>query len=223
MRWPLRVAGLLFVLALPAFFLSVSLGGAVNSLSLYRYGFDKYQKTDLERAQLDAVARELIRYFNSGEEAIQITVESGGKQVALFSQREVIHLRDVQQLIQLDYRVMWGASSYLGAFIVGLGVWKRRRLWSHLARMALWGSGVTLVLMLALGLAMLLGFDRFFLSFHQVSFANEYWLLPEDAALVNLFPEAFFRDAALFVAGAVLAEAIMVGGAALAIMRKARR
>ena len=223
MSFIFRLAGLLFVLALPVLFISVSLCGAVNSLSLYRYGFDRYQKTSLDSAQLEGVARELVNYFNSDDQAIQIVVELEGEEVALFSEREIVHLKDVKGLIQLDYKVLWGSLGYIVAFTVGLALWRKRSFRRDLSLVALWGGVFTVALMLALGIAMLVGFERVFLGFHLVSFANDYWMLPSDAYLLNLFPEGFFRDAALFVAGMVLVEALVVGGVGLVMLTRVRR
>lgn len=222
MNFLFRLAGVLFVLALPVFFISASLSGAVSSLSLYRYGFDRYQNTALDSTQLEEVARALISYFNSRDETIQIVVESGGQGVALFSEREIVHLKDVKDLVQFGHKVMWGSLGYIVAFTAGMFLWRRSNLRSALVWPAFWGGALTVVVMLALGIAMLVGFDQVFLEFHIISFANDLWMLPPEASLLHLFPQAFFRDAALFIAGAVLVEAMVVAGASFVILRRTR-
>ena len=113
----MRISGIaakwLFILCLPLLLLTVSIGGAVNCLSLYKYGFEKYnvgQTTGLAESELDKTARGLISYFNSGEEYISLTAIKRGKPFELFNQRESVHLRDVKGLIWLDYWVLLGLS-----------------------------------------------------------------------------------------------------------------
>ena len=67
--------------------------------------------------------------------------------------------------------------------------------------------------MLALGLGMLLNFDRLFLRFHLLSFTNKLWILdPARDYLIMLFPQGFWYDAAIFCVLATVAGAIVVGG-----------
>ncbi len=66
-----------------------------------------------------------------------------------------------------------------------------------------------------LGLGTLLNFDRLFLQFHLLSFANDFWLLdPTKDYLIMLFPEGFWFDAIFFGALAILGLALILGGVA---------
>ena len=77
------------------------------------------------------------------------------------------------------------------------------------------GSSLTLALMLALGLGTLFGFDRLFWQFHELFFANDFWLLdPASDCLIMLFPDGFFYDAALFCAIGSAGMAVILGGVA---------
>lgn len=212
----------LFVLCLPLLLLSASIGGAANSISLYKYGFDKYgvsQTTGLADVELDGVARGLIRYFNSGDEYIYLTVVKNGRTYTLFNEREVVHLKDVKDLFRLDYWVFLGTLLYSLAY-VGLMLWLRA--WRCLGRGLLWGSGLTLGLMLLLGLSTMLNFDQFFLQFHLLSFSNEFWQLdPSRDYLIMLFPGGFWYDATLFIAAATAVGAVILGGAGFFIYSSA--
>jgi integral membrane protein (TIGR01906 family) len=207
-----------FMLCLPLLLLTVSIGWAANSLWLYKYGFHKYDvssTTGLDNAELENVATGLISYFNSGEEYINFTVLKDGRPFVLFNQREVTHLKDVKGLIWLDYRVLLGTLIYaLGYAGVSL-FWHKRQYWRRLAWGVVGGSSVTLALMLALGLGTLFNFDRLFLQFHLLSFANDFWQLdPTRDYLIMLFPQGFFYDAALFCALTTAVGAMVFGGLA---------
>ncbi|MFC1893091.1 DUF1461 domain-containing protein, partial [Chloroflexota bacterium] len=168
------------MLSLPVLLLTASIAGAVNSLWLYEYGFEKYgvsQTTGLMEEELEKAARGLIGYFNSNEEYISLTVVKDGAPFILFNQREVAHLKDVKGLIRLDYTVLLWTFVYSLVYTALALFWRRGIYRRRLARRLVGGSGITLALMLALGLGALLGFDRLFWQFHLLSFANDFWLL----------------------------------------------
>ncbi|GAH24379.1 unnamed protein product [marine sediment metagenome] len=208
----------LFILCLPILLLTVSIGWEVNSHWLYNYGFEKYnvsQTTGIAEVELEKAATGLISYFNSGEANISLTVIKDGEPFELFNQREVAHLRDVKGLIRLDYRLFLGTLIYALAYAGVSLFWRRGRYWQRLAWGMVSGGGITLALMLAMGLGTLLNFDQLFLQFHLFSFTNELWQLdPARDYLIMLFPGGFWYDAAIFCAGITAGLAIILGGVA---------
>ena len=217
----------LFILCLPILLLTASIGWAVNSHWLYKYGFEKYdvsQTTGIAEVELEKTASGLIRYFNSGEEDISLTVIKDSEPFELFNQREVAHLRDVKELIHLDYWVLLGTLIYVLSYVGVSLFWRRGRYWRRLACGVVGGSGITLALMLAIGLGILLNFDQLFWQFHLLSFTNELWQLdPTRDYLIMLFPGGFWYDAALFCAGITAGLAIILGGVAGGYLRVSRR
>ena len=216
----------IFILCSSILLFTVSIGWAVNSQWLYEYGFKKYDvspTTSLAEMELVKAATGLISYFNSGEEYISLSVIKDGGTFELFNQRETIHLRDVKGLIRLDYWVLLGTLIYtLGYAGVSLFWWKRD--WQRLAWGVIRGSGITLALILALGLGALLDFDQLFLQFHLLSFSNKFWQLdPTRDYLIMLFPQGFWYDAALFCALATAGLAIILGGVAGGYLWATRR
>jgi integral membrane protein (TIGR01906 family) len=202
--------------------LSASIGVAVNSLWLYNYDFEKYgvsRTTGLAEVELENVAAELISYFNSGEENIRLTAIKDGKPFELFNEREVIHLRDVKGLIWLGYRLLVGTLLYILSYTAVRLFWRRER--RQLALSVVYGSGVTLALVLVLGLGALLDFDRFFLQFHLISFANDLWMLdPTRDYLIMLFPSGFWYDATLFCALTTVGMALVLGAVGAVYLKK---
>ena len=213
----------LFMFCLPVLLLTASIGWATNSLWLYTYGFEKYDvssTTGLADSELEKAATGLISYFNSNEEYISLTVVKDGQPFELFTREEVIHFSDVKGLIWLDYWVLLGTLIYaLGYAGVSL-FWGKRRYWRRLARATVGGGGITLVLMLALGLATLLNFDRLFLQFHLISFANKFWAA--EGYMVLLFPQGFWYDTALLCAGVTAGLAVILGGVSIGYLLSAR-
>lgn len=212
----------LFVFCLPVLLITSAICCEVNEPRLYEYGFDKYdisQATGIDMSQLSNVAQHLIDYFSLKTDTVQITVVKGDEEFDLFNERELVHLKDVRSLIQLDYWVQRTALLLLITCLLVL-FFGFRVGWRIVVKGLFWGSLVTLGLMVVLTLWALFGFERFFLLFHVVSFSNEYWMLdPAKDYLIRLFPEGFFYDAALFGFGAAILEALLLGGIACGILR----
>ena len=62
-----------------------------------------------------------------------------------------------------------------------------------------------------IGLFSLLGFDRLFLYFHLVSFSNDLWILdPSRDYLIAMFPQGFFFDATMLIAGLVVIQGLIL-------------
>lgn len=222
------IAKWIFVLCMPLLLLSGSIAVATNSLWLYKFGFQKYEistVTGLDAPQLDKAARGLISYFNSRDELINITVSKGGQSFPLFNEREVIHLKDVKGLFQLDYRILGGTLIYTLGF-TALYLFRRRS--EAKQRQLAWavasGSSLSLALILGLGVIAAFDFDQFFLEFHLLSFANDFWLLdPSRDYLLMLFPQGFWLDATMFLAGLAVAAALLLGVGALFYLRRRQR
>ena len=208
----------LFVIAVPLFLVANSVTWAINEQRLYHYGFDKYdisRVTGIEDEGLVAAAREIRAYFNSTSEPIDIKAKIFGEERTLFNQREAIHMRDVKHLIWGVYVVDLATAVYILGF-AGVGFFIYRRLFTaSLMRYLLWGGALTLALVIAVGLAALVGFDSLFLLFHRLSFSNDFWRLdPNRDYLVMMFPQRFWFDATLFVALVTVGQAVALGGIA---------
>ena len=203
----------LFVLALPVMLFTTSVSTAANCIWLYRYGFARYgvsETTGLSGAELDKAARGLIDYFNNSDAEISVTVIKDGQPFTLFNEREVGHLVDVKALFRFVYKCLLISFIYVLVFaLVSLFLWKDKRL---LATGLVWGSGLSILLMVILGLAALVDFRWLFWQFHLLSFTNDLWLLdPSTDYLIMLFPEGFWFDAAIICSAFKVLLALILG------------
>ena len=205
---PLRFLGTLgiglFILCIPFFLITTNLRWAVNEIRLYEYGFNKYmvsEKTGFSDEELNDVAQGLIHYFNTG---------NGGEEVEIFNEREVVHLEDVRSLIVLCYHVQQATLIYLIIFALAGFIWKRKRFAPPIIKMLVGGSILTISLLAFVGIAALANFDWFFTTFHHLFFSGDSWIL--SGYLAQIFTWGFFYDAALFIIGAVIVEALVIGG-----------
>ncbi len=207
-------ARILAVFCLPLFLFTAVVALAFNSLPLYEYGFRKYEvsaMTGIELTELRRGAEELVAYFNSGEDYLDIRVEKDGEEIDLYTEEESIHMYDVKGLLRLDYMVLLGTGLFL---VLTSGLWlvmKHNR--RSLVRDYFFGSNLTLALLLAAGLAFLLDFDEMFYRFHLLAFSNDHW--SARGYMLQMFPDGFWSDVVLYcvlaIAGAALAVGLVTG------------
>ena len=213
----------LLAAAIPLLLLSAALAWQINSLGLYTGGFEKYdvsQTTGISDSELAGAAQGLIDYFNSDEEFISLTVIKDGQPFALFNEKEIQHLADVKQLFQLDYRILIISLLYLIGFTLTWWLAWRRRHPLLLAQAGGWGALVTLGIMALVRIISNYNFNWFFTTFHQISFANDLWLLnPDTDYLIMMFPEGFWYDTVARLALIVGIVAIVIGGSCLWYIR----
>lgn len=204
---------LLLVMAVPLFLFTTNLRTIINSGWLYATLFDRYQVslyTDITKPDLLEAARQIKRYFNSDQEPLHVRVPVRGVETDLYTDLEVAHMQDVKGLVQ--GLAFWQAVTfiYIAAFAaVGFFLWGRRQALRRLAKGLFLGSLLTLGILLLLGALSFLGFDELFVRFHELSFSNDFWMLPDNAMLLQMFPEGFFLDATLIVAGLTIGEALL--------------
>lgn len=217
----------LFMAAIPLFLITTNVRLLINAPVVYSYGFDKHnipRRTGIARDELLSAGHQIRDYFSNSDEFLAVSIIVGNVRVdSLYTTREVLHMKDVKGLVEGVYRIQGFAGVYLLVFTVtGLSVW-RRRFVPSLARYMAMGGGVTLALVLLTGLGALVGFDRLFLAFHLVSFSNDFWQLdPRTHYLIAMFPQGFFFDATMVIAGLTIVEALVLGGVCLVWWRVMR-
>lgn len=212
-----------FILAISVFLVATNVRLAFNSVSLYTYGFERYdvsRTTGLDSAQLESVATEIRDYFNSSEEFLDVNVVLGGEERALFNEREILHMRDVKGLVRGVYSVQQITGLYMLVYVAVALAASRGRGLRRLAGLAMAGGLLTTGLVAAIGLALLVGFDYIFYQFHIISFSNDLWMLdPRHNYLTRLFTEGFFLEATVFVAAGVIVESLLLAAAGWGVRR----
>jgi integral membrane protein (TIGR01906 family) len=208
-----KIALVLFVLAMPVMLFTTSVSTAVNSVWLYEYGLKKYDVTSvtgISNTELFKVAHGLIDYWNNGEATYNPTVIKDGQPFVLFHDYEVHHLADVKALFHFMYKCLLGSFIYVLLFVgLSLFLWKDRKL---LAVGLVWGSGLSIFLMIILGLLAITDFQWLFWQFHLLSFTNNLWLLdPSKDYLIMMFPEGFWYDCALIFTAFKIFLALITG------------
>ena len=213
----------LFVVVIPVFLISSSVRWVISAPLLYSYGFDRYDissKTGIERDELDGVGRQFRDYFVNDEEYLDLRVVQNGVRRDLLNSKEILHMRDVKALVRGVFRIQEGIAAYLAAFVVLGFIAFGRGFVRPLGRYAAMGGVATIALVVIAGVGALAGFDRLFILFHELGFSNDLWQLdPRTDYLVVLFPEGFFFDATMWIAGSTVVQALILLALPLAIRR----
>jgi integral membrane protein (TIGR01906 family) len=126
----------------------------------------------------------------------------------LYNDRELRHMVDVKVVTRwaLITWALGGAALLLSAAVLyyfGQAAALRSGL--------VGGAGLTLLLLLSMLIYLLVNFDVFFTQFHQVFFEGDTWLFLWTDTLIRLFPVRFWQDAFIFVSGATIIEALLIG------------
>ena len=207
------IPGFLFVASVPLFLIAGSVIYAVNDAGLYNRGFQRYNvsaMTGITYPDLAQAGADLRHYFNSPREPLSVHTRIYGLERNLFNQREIIHMADVKRLFWGVYAVGGITGAYLMILTLGGLIWRRQQYNVSLARYYLKGGILTLVLVLAVGLFSVIGFDTLFLRFHQISFRNDLWMLnPHTDYLLLMFPQGFWLYSTLWVTGMTIIGAMM--------------
>ena len=202
------------MLSLPLLIVSSNLRFTVNNIAVYQYIIDHYninQVTGIDNQELAKVYQHWIDYYNSGADTPQVQVSKNGHQVNLLSDKEIVHLQDVKGLMQLDYAVQ--LITFLLILACGaVLIWVFRDL-RLLLKGIFAGSVLTFCMGLMLAIAALCCFDQLFVLFHEISFANAFWILdPAKDYLIMMFPGGFFSGISIALFAAILIESAIISG-----------
>ena len=89
-----------------------------------------------------------------------------------------------------------------------------------LARQIVLSGLISGTIIVALGVAVTIGFHRVSDQFHVIAFNNDFWQLnPNRDRLIQMFPEAFWEDITVWIGLATLAEVGMLAGVAALYLR----
>ena len=221
-----RFSALLFIIAIPVALLTTTIRVAVNEPRLYEYAADHYDTpatTGIERSELLRASGELRDYFNNDAETIFIRVQKDGAPISLFNERETLHMEDVKVLLQTSFRVQEAAVLFALAYIVAVFIWAGERSMRTLARQIVLSGLISGTIIVALGVAVTIGFHRVSDQFHVIAFNNDFWQLnPNRDRLIQMFPEAFWEDITVWIGLATLAEVGVLAGVAALYLRLTR-
>lgn len=210
-RW---IATALFYLAVPLFLVLSNVRVATMEPRVYDYSFDRYGVdvvTRMDRTQLGAAARDLVRYFQDARPALTTRVVIDGQEQPLFNQRETLHMQDVKTLFGYVFLAHQIALAYLLTYVAAVFLWARERSLRTLAGQLIRAGVATVGALAVAAVVALVGFDALFYTFHVLSFANDFWQLnPANDRLIQMFPRDFWFMVTLAVGLATIMEGALL-------------
>lgn len=189
-------------------------------LELGRDGFppDRY---GLSTRQREALALTGLRSIEPGSEGVVLLerarLENGAP---AFGLRELAHMRDVRRLFGYALRAQLVAVIAIGALALLLA---RTRLRTAVPLGLLAGAVGTLVIAVLAVPTILLGFDGFFVRFHEIFFSGDSWRFNDADTLIRIYPEVFWQDVSRLAAAITVAQAVVIAPLAWWWYRTVRR
>ncbi len=161
-----------------------------------RPGFpvDPYGLTTDERLYYAPKALDYLIYNQPLDALRDLTFDDGSP---LYTERELVHMHDVQVVTQYAFigALAGGALFILTALLLA-------RAGAQALGRALHSGGLfTLVIIISIIIFSIAAWDRFFVLFHTLFFADGTWMFPYSDTLIRLFPEQFWFDAAIAIGG----------------------
>jgi len=222
-----RLATILFALAVPVFLVTANVRWIAGDSWFYKQGFRTYEVTEstgLSLPQLDAIADDMVLYFEDDRTNLNIQVTVDGEDTALFTPEETEHMRDVKELMTALFRVNEISLAILLAYIGGVVLWTRERSPRQLARSTLAGVAVAFAVVAVIGVFALTGFDAAWTRFHEIAFRNDLWQLdPDTDRLIQLFPEPFWQDMTYLVGALIVIQVLAVTATAASYLWATRK
>ena len=124
-----------------------------------------------------------------------------------YNDRELKHMSDVKIVTRWALNI-WVLSAILVIGSAAMLFYFREK--SVLRSALLWGSGLTIVILVGIVAYLLFNFDTFFTQFHEVFFESSTWTFLWSDSLIRLFPLPFWEDSFIFVGGGAIVEALAV-------------
>jgi integral membrane protein (TIGR01906 family) len=208
----MKVLRTLIILALPLLIGLCSIRLLMSDAFLvYEYGKPDFPPDPAGFTQADRLdyARVALEYIRTTAPISLLGDQRLPDGAPLYNQRELKHMVDVQILANQLLAVTWLA----GIIVVGGGLALALRPETRplLAGALVRGSVLTVLIILGIILLVLIGWNTFFVGFHNIFFESGTWQFAYTDTLIRLFPERFWFDVALLIGAGVLAQALVIG------------
>jgi len=169
------------------------------------YGFTQAQRLDLALVSIHYMQRP-----EPADAAISMLKEQQlpGSNQPLFADSEISHMLDVKRVADALWRVQLIAGVIVVAGTALLLVQRRTRDSAYSA--LFWGGTLTAVSLVLLGLFVLLSWNTFFVTFHDLFFASGTWTFDWSNSLIRLYPDKFWSDAGTLITMSALLAGILV-------------
>ncbi|MBP2026691.1 integral membrane protein (TIGR01906 family) [Acetoanaerobium pronyense] len=156
---------------------------------VYFYEYNKYDIYSIEYVQMypvDMVTNDVIFYLSG--------LTDNMNRRGFFGEREIVHMEDVKVLFRAGSAVRFYLIIVLAFLIKKSENQKDFSKRYRITYLSVVGGILALTGLIAMN------FNRAFVIFHKLFFSNDYWILyPSESIIINLMPEGFFMDMAIYI------------------------
>ncbi|MDN3480754.1 TIGR01906 family membrane protein [Arthrobacter sp. APC 3897] len=204
-----RILQVMIAVFFPVMLLAAAIRAVATPLFLWieyhRPGFpaDSYGFSTDDRMTYGSYAVDYLLNFSGARYLGDLVTASGEP---LYLESEVGHMADVKTVLTVAF-VTALAMAVLSLLAC---IYLAKRSPGGIRRALFSGAVVTLVLVGALVVTAVLGWESFFTQVHTIFFANGNWTFRMDDTLIRLFPAQFWMDAGIAIAGLVLLTCLVV-------------
>jgi integral membrane protein (TIGR01906 family) len=181
---------------------------------------DRFGFTQAQRLKLAAPAIEFLQVLEAPKSAIRLLEEQTFEGKPIYNQRELDHMIDTKVRTDFLRSISWITGIIVIAGTIYLASQKQsngpRRAWNALFN----GAVLTTLILGAISLYILVGWESFFIRFHELLFPPGTWTFSYSETLIRLFPEKFWFDVGVLIGVGTLVEAIVIGAVAFWMGRR---
>ncbi len=196
---------------LAIFFPIVVLIAAVRAVASPLFLWIEYHRPGFPADELGFTTEDRLTYgsagmdflFNAAPPRYLSDLTHQGNQ--LFTDTEVSHMADVKLVMLISMAV----GAVLGLLCIIFMIVLARTAKGGIRRSLFAGSVWMLVVLIALAVLAVLGWEQFFATFHSLFFADGTWTFQATDALIRLYPNQFWMDAGIGIAALVLVTLIV--------------
>ncbi len=181
----------------------------------YSYEYKKgsqAEKIGISDADLMNATDTLLDYIRDERDDIVVEAEVNGSLREVYDNREKLHMIDVKNLYQnaMTWRTVMAAAGIL--MIAGIVLSLRSGSFALLQRGYKYALMMLMILIAFIAVSAVADFNSFWLRFHYIFFDNDLFLLnPNTSIMINMFPESFFFDMVILIAGVFAAFILLTG------------
>ena len=183
-------------------------------MPFYNYAYNRNETHELigiSQYDLERVTRLLMDYMRGNTDSLDIVVQINGVSRTFFSDIEIAHMIDVQDLFMIGFILRNIALTLFAATLLSGFLYKQGPFLKEYAQSFIFGMIILLIFGGALTAIILTNFERSFIIFHEIFFDNDLWLLdPSVDLLINIVPQQFFIDLFIVIVGIFLLVSIII-------------
>ncbi|MCL2565628.1 MAG: TIGR01906 family membrane protein [Defluviitaleaceae bacterium] len=210
-KWLLAFINTLTLMLLILYF-SISL--PTFTMPFYNYAYNKngtHELIGISQYDLERVTRLLIDYMRGNIDNLDIVVQIHGVSRPFFSEIEIAHMIDVQDLFMIGFIIRNIALVLFLATLLSGFLYKQGPVLKEYAQSFIAGTIILLSFGGALITIILTNFERSFIIFHEIFFDNDLWILdPSVDLLINIVPQQFFVDLFIVIVCIFLLVSIVI-------------